>query len=143
MNKVALFTAAMIFLASGCDNFVGPDDTPREQLSAKITGIYACDNASSVGCTRGPAIDRPISGEPFIITADVDYARNVWWFLEWPRCRQIEVCASTRRIGPLGLVENRELSIAIMVTDDRPWWVIIRAELEPEVVADTLEITWE
>ena len=134
---------AALLLLLGCANPIAPGDTPREQLSAEITGVYACVNPDSIGCGQGPRIDRPISGEPFIVTADVDYARNVWWFLEWPRCRELEVCASTRRIGPLGLVENREMRLTLLLTDERPrWWIIIRAELEPEVVSDTLEVTW-
>ena len=78
-----------------------------------------------------------------MVEADVDFARQITWFLEWPECRQQQACLSTRRIGPLTLRENRIMQLPLVLIDDRPWWIIIRAELEPEVVADTLEVVWE
>ncbi len=139
MRWLALAVSLLLF---GCNDIVGPGGTPRERLNAEIIGVYECLNPSSVGCQRGERILRPLSGVPFVAVARVDYARQIWWFLEWERCRAIQVCSSTRRIGPLNLAEGRELELALVLRDDRDWWLIIRAEMEPEVTADTLFVTW-
>jgi hypothetical protein len=128
---------------TACTNALGPGSTPRESLDATIIELRQCLPVAQI-CRPGDYIgDFPLDtsavvwNQPFVIVGTTDWARYITWAVEWPQCRKRHNCQS-KRTGPFELAQDFVGHISIVLYGGEPIYVILYAELDDQLVADTI-----